>query len=1060
MAHEKKRVKDQIQTSHLMYDFSIVSFKNKRQKKHQKFTELVDIVTNELNTIKQIKESHCDGYRKLYNQIDKNYCGECPIKEECLTKCLICTYISQEKRKEAYVLAEKRKQFHVMDLLEERKGIQDRCWNYKIKERKCVEALSVNSNTLPFSCVFGSMGFILNIPFSSSFWANRFRMGLLLNESIYSLNNFPMHRIKYKYEYKKEPKKKSEFSSECIDLFPNSGSKIFVVYIFLQRFSDLSFKTKNSGNRAKYIIELAEYFLGSERIDPKINNHLETYGIDYKKLRMNLFLTYSISFPFVVKAEFKTMKEVSAFITILNCESRISQFSTIIGWHDHDFLLNGSTECELKQPVVLQILFKTSRRVSHVANVFISRLKKHFSPKECDIVKVDNYNEFGARMSQDWIERPFYWDLSIFIETKNLSKLLKFLIEGIDDIKGVITYSVMPIFYSNIDKTTLPLPKTDTKKINEEEDEENVDNSLEESKKTWEKGIECFRNYEYDIPDTVSRVCDDSLLIRWNHLRQECRWLISYTNQLKKIWVYKGNRFNTQEETKGQTPFSKIEKYLTKTLDRILEHDNAFFLLQKNIRLHAKKLEAVMSNELWECYLEINKELNRIKGCLIAIKYEFNTKIEASQIVNLMAPLSTASDPSGVTDLTMEAARRLFKHYCSKPNTESPVWGPRIKENPLIEEWNGIVTSTDSKDFHLISKLQLLYIPIDIKFKTQGKFLILAHEAAHQILYTISNSNQVLQKINHTKETVMESFKKNVWDMLDETLEDWIYNAKRNNKFDKLDLDRFDSIIPEVLGPDNSGKYNFYNHEFLCDILGLLSAGPGYIRPFFNMLYVPRKEDAKKRIHPPMWLRISIMVSICHGLGWLKLKEDKDIINHTDKSTIEEYNQYYDIFEIFKITKHHFQTYETIERINLWEGLLDFDILLQKLDSSEYRFEVALLGALSTMSGKAFLKELVTWLHLHGDNFLYYPLSKEVQLEEENKIDLWRTYLDRVAVRNQFTLHLSDKMVLNNEVILKAPLKYIVAVSCLPDVTHPQYSSGRIIHSLCYAHDSLESRYL
>ena len=76
-------------------------------------------------------------------------------------------------------------------------------------------------------------------------------------------------------------------------------------------------------------------------------------------------------------------------------------------------------------------------------------------------------------------------------------------------------------------------------------------NEVDNYESLWSTGIDEFPDYNHVLTDTIDKVSDDSLLIRWNHLRQETRLLISYTGQIEKEWMRQANDPNTDEPEKG-----------------------------------------------------------------------------------------------------------------------------------------------------------------------------------------------------------------------------------------------------------------------------------------------------------------------------------------------------------------------------------------------------------------------------------------------------------------------------------------------------------------------------
>ena len=1037
--HKKYRSDNEIQTSYLVYDFTLIGIKIDQN--HDNYPkELFDILRKEIREIYTYMNDYCIGYRNLYVNKKTPICDECDCYSNCIDKCFICTYIKYKQLKKDIHSASKLHKFDLLKIIGYRLEFLKNCWNYKLKYRECQQHLFFNEEISPFFFLFGNIGLVLMLPVSSPFWASRLRMGVSLIDSIFSTNNFPMHRIKSKYQIEKF-EDDSIFKNEIVDVFPESNKQKFILYCFLQKPKDLMSMPKRTGTRAKYLKLLTNFILGNNSSEASIKQLINDQKFDYDSLRLNLFLSYSTSYPFVIKAEFQNIENVFNFISILNNQKIIGPFNTIIGWYDNAFFQYGVSETNDGNKTDFQLFLKTFRKPNQFVTNFLEYLSSKFYSDELEfeVIKVNSLNKNINAFENNWIERPYYWDISIYFKTNSIPKLLSIIFQDLGSFKNnIINMALTPVSLKNEKKFFCSPNKeiiNNSKPI--------PDDTLH--KEIWADGIMDLKQYKFNIDNTLDRACEDTLLVGWNNLRQECRWLVAYTSQLKKSWLYHANSFNFDDISKGMITFTGIISTLKVILSEILYHDNVIIKLNESlISTSAKKTKKLLFIMSWKSFNKYTDMINRVKASLITIKSEINTKIEAHQMINLTEPLITAGDPSGITDLTIEAARRLFRHYCSSPNIKSKLWGDNNLNNRLRKEWNGIVTSTTARDFQLILKWQMLYLPIDMKFKTQGKFLILAHEAAHQVIYWIEISEGVFQKMGYPPPSAKEHFLENIWNCLIGMIQKWLKKKITKKRVKSDIIYELSHYVSEVSG----NTEGLYKYEFLCDILALLCAGPAYLRSLFNMLYIPKQIEKNSFIHPPMWLRLSILVYICQGLGWLKIKGDT-------KRNISEYNHKYDVFDIYKMAHHHFKKYELFNDVTLWDCLFDIDKLLERVDSTENRFEIAVLGMLSTPESRVFLMRIVEWAQMHGTNFLYYPLPDIDCKSSINEIkQSWELYTENILKINHYTGWLSDRMVYNDEIILKAPLKYISAASCMPDIIHPLYSTGKIMHSLCYAHDT------
>ena len=1041
--HKKVRDQNRVQTSYLTYDLTILGIEN-ISKKTESTSKIFNEIKADLKSIISPMETHCNGYRQLYDNLNNPFCIQCKTSSNCANKCIICTDLKEHSIEQEYEIAKSNKDFHILEMIEKRKSLVHNAWNSIIKPRNCSINLYFNNSSSPFFFLFGTLAIGAILPVSSPFWSSRIRLRLASHSYIASIDNFPMHRVKRSYTYS-VINNRNVFSNEDISVHPSPNTKTFISYTFIQKFPNT--KTK-SGGRAKYLLNLTNYLLGNSDKDNRddkidtLSNKLEKVGVNIDTINLSFFLTYSTSYPFVIKSEFKDMKDLSSFINILDDDPAIGSFNTIIGYQDSELFCNNSIESENSSETLFQLLIRAINGSMGLAHDITESLNSSFKElnKKFNLVSINIKNHKNEDIHSSWYERPYYWDICIFFKTDAISTLVNFMLTDINQIRGIMKTALMPI-YNSVDEESIAQQKIDPNgPSNQPIDEMELIKNYEDE---WTKGLDGFPDYDYTIDDTIERISDDQYLIRWNHLRQEVRWLISYTGQLEKEWIRQANFTNTDEEDKGISTFVGISRTLSFILDKVLDFDKTIIEFQE-IQNKAKDTKKFSQLIIWKFLKDLSQQINSIKNYLISIRFEFNTKIEALQMINLTGPLKSAGDPAGVTDLTIEAARRLFKHYCSKPSKYSILWGEKNRTHDY-REWNGIVTTTTAKDFQLILPLQLLYLPIDMKFKTQGKFLILAHEAAHQILYWIERT-RYKDRNKSSPENAWISFENEVWSELALLTDTWVEKKKKEGRYnDKI------ASISGIIGKNRKLTKNFYSQEFLCDIVALLCAGPAYIRPLFGIVYLPREVDSvivkDNTIHPPMWLRITILLYVCHLLRWIKL------FGENEDETIE-YNSRYDSFGIYNLAKHHFSKYEMWGSGSLWDIIKDTDKLIDNLNSFEWRYETAVLGALSLDNKSKFLKKLIVWGQKHSENFLYYPLRNIDVNSSPGDIDnAWKEYNSDILIVNQYVKFLSERMIYNNEIILDAPLKYISAAMCLPDVIHPLYSTGKIMHSLCYAHD-------
>ncbi len=1052
-----ERDADKVQTSYLTYDLTLLGIEN-NDGKVEKTSTILNELKADLTKVMNLIDTHCMGYRKFYTPWLSSYCTDCPPKkkEKCLCSCFICTEQRLALMKREEEIAKASHDHYIRQTIKKRSALVQSSWNYKTKDRKCGINFHFPGTSSPFFYLFGTIAIGANLPVSSPFWSSRIRLSLLGHDYVASADNFPMHRVKASYTAALDDKNQITFINENIDVHPDNANESFISYTFLNKLPDIA---KQNGGRAKYLLRLTNYLLGSKGKPAKLAAELEKANINYERIALSFFLTYSTSYPFVIKSTFANMADLSSFIQILDENPLFGSFNTIIGYNDSKLFCGDAIGSRSSSGTMFQLLIRGRHRTTGLAKEVISSIDSSFKADDAtvSIVDVNLKNQSGNNIRNQWYERPYYWDIVILLKTNATSKLVDYMLRDINNLEGVLKAALMPIYNAIEQKktTTEIIPQPNDGDRNTQKENESNFKVFEEA---WGQGLEAFPKYNYVLEQTANRLCDDQYLLRWSHLRQETRWLISYTGQIEKEWTMQANQSNTEKKDKGILTFIGVLTNLKNILGDILKQDQIIMEFQA-VTDEAIRTTKFLQWPFWKKLHSLSEKINKIKDYLISIRSEFNTKIEAQQMINLTGPLKTAGDPAGITDLTIEAARRLFKHYCSGPAKDSMVWGDGGKKH-YRREWNGIVTTTKAKDFQLVLPLQLLFLPIDMKFKTQGKFLILAHEAAHQILYWAEWTKRLNEEDTNGQKSAWTSFEEDVWVELAELMDAWIEKLKRTKK--RGEKSGFIAAIAKDVGKYKNLPNKFYSLEFLCDIVALLCAGPAYIRPLFSIVYTPRNisnvSSNGSTIHPPMWLRITILLYICHDLDWIKLYwDDNDLSNEEKQKEVDDFNFRHDTFGLYNLAKHHFQKYERWKDKDLWNHLRNVDSLINDLDSLEWRYEIALLGLIADpdFDSKIFFKKLILWTQKHSDNFLYYPLPGiDIHSKPEDIGNAWKDYDSNIRIVDQYVKYLSEKMVYNNEIILNAPLKYISAAMCLPEVTHPQYSTGKIMHSLCYAYDS------
>ena len=746
------------------------------------------------------------------------------------------------------------------------------------------------------------------------------------------------------------------------------------------------------------------------------------------------------------------------------------QMSTMLGWYDPTLNDRSKRAKKITEPATFQMLVKCENDPNRVAN-HISRLINQYLSEKGKLAIIQNRLSLAEQQSNQrqgkgtlsWFERPYYWDLMIVFKTRKISRMIRLMADKIRELEGVTHTTTMPFLAAGLDenvdfsqfsethyfqgklyKPAKPASVSDSY-CSVDDEKLKITNHLND----WKQGIDLF-------PKSLSALAeDDALVNRYIHVNRELHILYAYSIQLEESWqaqvrlrTHEGS--NARQNLLSRKTFkdfrATIKKYFQAFAELETNYRDAFSRANREqLSTNEKKTLVNLFQQKWWLYLEMAKfHCYRIKELLLGIAAEFHNRTESHQVISLTEHALKVGEQAGVLDLTMEAIGRLFRRYCGEANPyilKTGKWATDQSSNTPEDQrddlgWKGLFISSIGSDYKIFPQAHLLYLPMDLRFATRGKLLIVAHEAAHQILYNISLNNISTHPAGVLPgETVFYGFQKWWNDFRD---------AVKKHADKQADLAEFSTNL--ILG-----KYSLHEIEVLADIFGLLAAGPGFIREMIHYLGLPLKEELwflKNREYMEsntteiriVSLRIAIMYTVAKKLGWL----DKDL----------------DDFQIEHLINDYFSKHETkaISDVLFKNAKIDTDPSLAELyhtlpDQDSIWSDLLILRFLQTEDGENAIKSLVQWIHLHGSKFHFYPLPFEENLQPtaEQWKNAWeKKYPAIIAYINEYCSLLNDRFVYNDEIILDAPLRYIAGASAMNN-TPGHYSMGRILHSLYYS---------
>ncbi len=910
-----------------------------------------------------------------------------------------------------------------------------------------------------YSLCFGTRDMATVLPLCHSLSSSIYRTSLINQENVTSLLGYPASRI--------------DLSKSCRNYHPDeklSESPRFVAYTFFHRpirrnmltqasSDENSDKTtKNKAEKLQVTIQsICREHMRYKSLESRLNTKIP--------LHPELFLTFSTAFPYMLKSEHATLEQLIGFLLRVDDEiDHVNQISTVLAWFDPQHMAlqtDSETPPPPKNETIPALEAKAAtqrynfRLLVKCRGTLITTsedLKKLFEKKQIEVRNILPATE--EKGETWWLPRPYFWDFFMVVRTADVFGLLE-TIAKIREREDVSAVATMPLLSPNPD-----MPEEDLRKLKEYksskkeehlkylhsqfQDLASVYNEIR--KRNWTNFDRHWKNFVPHVfkhMQETTRQTGVELFFnqQWINLFQELNWVIGCIAQLREAWHHQvylrgldGNRKSPP------TTFDLMEKrlkcWLTDTLDSS-EHPGI------------------------EHYRNGIRLVQRSEKALRNITAELNEKTEGLQAVRSSDNLVRIGETTGVIDMVVESIGRLFRHYCSRPNTESTLaWA----ETPKRLEWNGIVCSSTGDDFSLNTEWRLLYLPAGSKFigLEYASYLMVAHEACHQIAHMIDlyeefykqDTFDPLQEENHGERKILKEirtdFDENVWNDLCEAC-----NRTEEETLGNRRLECSNKVL-------RSKRICLDRFEFLSDILASITAGPAYLKCLIANAFEEsdsiqrvfnRKRMRLGSIHPPLWLRTLILYTTYLKLGWI----ERDCFD-CDSSIQHYWNNIFSHEPPFVPGKRS-QSLETYLAPLLSDiEQRDFESASMKLGSyiralgreSSYRKyiwpEHFILLTLFHENGLDWLKKLVCWCSINGNRFLFFPLSKNHD---------WENYSLTVRAVNDYCCDLSERMLKNSEIILNAPLKYIAAVGVSFGLEYqmPYVNQFRILHSLYYSDD-------
>ena len=378
------------------------------------------------------------------------------------------------------------------------------------------------------------------------------------------------------------------------------------------------------------------------------------------------------------------------------------------------------------------------------------------------------------------------------------------------------------------------------------------------------------------------------------------------------------------------------------------------------------------------------------------------------------------TEQSGVHDLAIEAARRLFIEYLGGPKSDS-IFSREFR--PERHLWHGIVMPSTGFDFSVVSRFQILTLPVDFKFHSHGKLIPLAHEASHVVFDVIDSLEETRARF---VADVLGPWITAAIDIADIT---WSVSAERSAEVRGEVIDELERCLP-----DHKNARPLARLELLCDVFGAIGAGPAYyasVFPYLTRARQPRRDDSRLRRHLPRqdparpdmdtslpyWIRNRTGIALGRALGWFQPDSPGDS----------------DPWEIFRyMAESHVRHDQSDIALEQHIRLKDYGPLWSR------RPWYYLMRALEEIPELACA--ICRFTEGVGDDYLFYPFV------DDDK--------EREAIRhavNALCENTMARMMFNDEVVMDVNAKYLAAATMLPPYGRPHHSPSRSLHSLFYS---------
>jgi len=349
---------------------------------------------------------------------------------------------------------------------------------------------------------------------------------------------------------------------------------------------------------------------------------------------------------------------------------------------------------------------------------------------------------------------------------------------------------------------------------------------------------------------------DEILNRRLYDIESELQWLQTYLRSLRRDWEHWWeSRGGGSAETDGRECFERLDRILAWDLGILRSYparvetvarDDAECLAEASTLPRGQQASLLLQRiaahdeflkKAWAACGEACNTVRRVKNAAATLLTAYRDRCEGTLVVTPTEPMQHLTDQNGVGDGLQSVALRLMRDYVARAG--HPAFSDEVKTEGTFK--GGIATfSSTEAEFKIVPDFRLLHLPPDLRFNTQDKLVILAHEAAHFVLWLIGRSR--------TAKKLLEDALKPLWE----------------RAFALLQWENGTAAARERLA--QSWAKDLWRQELLCDILAALAAGPAYHACLFHYLF--RTHEWPNLTHPPGWIRFRTALALARAMGW------------------------------------------------------------------------------------------------------------------------------------------------------------------------------------------------